>query len=276
MDCVLLDHLNRVEDKLLAEFNISQTAGHPVNKGTPREIFIKDFLKNHVGQNVAIGSGEIIDSASIRNESRNQFDIVIYKNTFPKLHIADDINAFLIESVAVTIEVKSNLTKDGLRQAIIASINSKKLIPNLNITLSAGYIPPAVINLLVAYSGPKEMTTILKWLKEIYNELGLKDSRKYISDEQRMKLPSFSLDGIIILKRGFIFFDNMSLSFRKMPEVTIESPSFFEWVYSNTESGNLLMLFLIIIQATQNLTAAFLNPIPYIQEFRTNVSRVHF
>lgn len=276
MNSVLLNHLDGIENKLLAEFNATKTAAHPVNKGTPREIFIKDFLKNHIGQNVAIGTGEIIDCDSTISEMRNQFDIIIYKDNFPKLHFASDINAFLIESVIATIEVKSKLDKSGLKQAIIAAINSKKLTRNTQTSFTAGFIPPSVTNLLVAYDGPKETLTVLKWMDEIYKELGLKDDRKYGTDEERTKTPSLSLDGIIILKKGFIYFDNMPMSFRNDKEINENNKSQIDWIHSDTENGNLLILFLVIIQMTQNITGTWLNAIPYIKEFRTNARRANF
>lgn len=276
MDSVLLNHIDSIENKLLAEFNATTAAGHPLHKGTPREIFIKDFLKNHIGQNLAIGAGEIIDCNSKIKEKRNQFDIVIYKNNFPKLHFASDINAFLIESVIATIEVKSMLNKAGLKRAIVASINSKKLTRNTQASFTAGFIPPSITNLLVAYDGPKEMSKILTWMDEIYKELGLNDNRKYATDKERAQIPSLSIDGIIILKKGVIFFDNMPMSFRNEQNINEQNKSRVDWIHFDSENGNLLVLFLIIIQITQNIAGIWLNVMPYIKEFRTNATRSHF
>lgn len=83
---MLTAHLNSIEEILLSSAKVSANAGNSLNKGTPREIFIKEFLTNHLSEKVAIGSGEIIDCNSRPNESRNQIDIVIYRRDYPKLH----------------------------------------------------------------------------------------------------------------------------------------------------------------------------------------------
>jgi hypothetical protein len=76
---MLKAHLDAIEDSLVSKARISANSGHPTHKGTPREIFIKEFLQLHLPENCAIGSGEIIDCNSKPNEPRNQHDIVIYK-----------------------------------------------------------------------------------------------------------------------------------------------------------------------------------------------------
>jgi hypothetical protein len=111
MPNVLEAHMANVERTLVAQSGIQSVAGHSLHKGTPREIFIREFLQNHLPANLAIGTGEIIDSESIPGAPRNQFDIVVYRRSFPKLHLGGGIDAFLIESVVATIEVKSTLTE---------------------------------------------------------------------------------------------------------------------------------------------------------------------
>ncbi len=42
---VLIDHLDNIEDELMAKYKKSSNSGHPTNKGNAREIFIKEFLR---------------------------------------------------------------------------------------------------------------------------------------------------------------------------------------------------------------------------------------
>lgn len=74
---MLRSHMNNIEELLVAQAKQSGVSGHPVNTGTPREIFVREFLRNHLSENVAIGSGEVIDHNSYPGERRNQIDIII-------------------------------------------------------------------------------------------------------------------------------------------------------------------------------------------------------
>src|SRR5437763_161337 len=129
---MLKTHFDIVEKSLLATGQIVATAGHPLHKGTPREAFIRDFLALHLADNVGIGTEEVIDSNSKPNEARNQLDIVLYKKHYPKLSFGGGINAFLAESVFASIEVKSTLNKENLRQAIKAARRLKELNRHLH------------------------------------------------------------------------------------------------------------------------------------------------
>src|SRR5690348_2512453 len=95
---LLKDHMAAVERSLLASAGISANAGHSLHKGTPREVFVRSFLQNHLSEQVAIGTGEIIDSHSQAGQPRNQMDVVIYKRNYPKLDFGGSVSGFLVES----------------------------------------------------------------------------------------------------------------------------------------------------------------------------------
>lgn len=263
-DVILLEHCNRIEEKLIAEYRVSATASHPVNKGTSRESFIKEFLADHLCSQVSIGKGEIIDCHSKPEIVRNEFDIVIFKNNYPKLKFGGDINGYLIESVLATIEVKSTIDKKGLKQAVGAAVTVKNLSRNVQEALQAGYIPPAVMNFVVAYDGPSNMSTILEWLKEIYTENNLQDNSLYKTHDERKKIISKSIDAIIVLNKGFAFFDNMAIHLDSPIDSNGQK---IQWVYANSQSGSLYMLFLLLIQSTCNLQVDWLNLGPYMSSF---------
>src|SRR5436309_9659739 len=124
---LLKAHLDAVETSLSAISRVPANSGHSLHKGTPREAFIKEFLSNHLSERAAIGKGEVIDATSQPNQQRNQIDIVLYKREYPKLHLGADIDAFLIESLISTIEVKSLLAKEDLEQAVCAAHSVKSL-----------------------------------------------------------------------------------------------------------------------------------------------------
>jgi hypothetical protein len=254
------------EDVLVTISRIPANSGNPLHKGTPREAFIRKFLKSHLPENVAIGTGEIIDANSRPREQRNQFDIVIYKKNYPKLDFGGGISGFLIESVIATVEVKSILTKLDLERAINAAKHAKSLTPNVNTAIQAGYIPPRVLNYVVAYNGPARMGTVYKWIHQIHTTLGITIPNLPQDEPQRLRTASPSIDGVFVLKKGFIYFDNVPVGFANSQQRAAHQD--LKWLYVNTTSGNLLLFFFMLHSATANFEGKWLNPVPYLASCR--------
>jgi hypothetical protein len=254
------------ENALIAISRIPASSGHSLHKGTPREAFIKEFLESHLPSSVSIGTGEIIDSNSKPGEQRNQFDIVIYKKNFPKLDFGGGISGFLIESVIATIEVKSTLDEEGLKQAILAANNIKKLSKSTIKSFHTGYIPPSVLSFVIAYDGPVNMSTVYKWIPKVHNENGIDINDLPLDDNERINIPSPTIDAVFILKKGFVYFDNLPIGFAN-DEYRRKNPQ-MKWILSDTNSGNLLFFFLLIHQAMSNLEGEWLNSIPYLSSFK--------
>jgi len=262
---MLKSHMDAREAALVAISKVPANAGHSLHKGTPREAFIKEFLENHLPSNVSIGTGEIIDANAEPNQSRNQFDIVIYKRNYPKLDFGGGISGFLIESVIATIEVKSTLTNQELENAVKAARNAKQLCPNIVTSFHTGYIPPKVLNYVVAYDGPASMQTVYEWINPIYENLGIIQANIPIDDEKRIRTPSESIDGIFILQKGFLYFDNVPYGFSQLEHR--EKNPISKWIYADTPEGNLLFFFMLLQGATANIEGRWLNPLPYLSKF---------
>jgi hypothetical protein len=263
---MLKAHMDAKENALVAISKIPANTGHALHKGTPREAFIKEFLESHLPANVAIGTGEIIDANSKPNVQRNQFDIVIYKRTYPKLDFGGGIGGFLIESVIATVEVKSTLTQKDMEQSIKAAKNSKSLIPNVTTSFHTGYIPPKILNYVIAYDGPASMQTVYNWIPPIHSSLGVSIQNLPQNDEQRINTASPSIDGVFVLNKGFIYFDNVPFGFADQ-KVRSAQPD-LKWVIADTGNGNLLLFFLFLQTATANIEGKWLNALPYLQGFQ--------
>lgn len=262
---MLLQHMNAVEGHLLEISKIPANSGHPLHKGTPRETFIREFLEKHLNSTVSLGSGEIIDCNSQPSESRNQYDIVIFKRNYPKLDFGGSISGFLSESVVATIEVKSTLDKAGIKQAIQAAYRAKQLSRNIIKSFHTGYIPPAIVSYVVAYDGPAKMETVHGWIKEVYLELGMIEPIFQVGQD-RSAMPSPSLDGVYILGKGFCNFCNIPYSFLTS-EILSQQPA-IRWEIANCSRGSLLSFFLNLTVITNNVEAAWLDPLPYLTQFR--------
>lgn len=191
---MLKSHLDAIEKVLLAQSVIALNAGHPNLRGGPREWFIHEFLMNHLPETLSIGQGEVIDVNSVPESTfgkRPQMDIVLYRRDLPIIHYAPNAKAFFSEGVMATIEIKSKLTKSELDKTLTASITTKSLERSKPFfQAGAGWKPDHIVTYLVAYDGPKKMSTIDKWL------------RQQVPQVITEQLP---LDMIIILGRGILW-----------------------------------------------------------------------
>lgn len=263
-------HLAAVERTLLATSQIPANAGHMLHRGTPREAFIKQFLEGHISNRVSIGTGEIIDSNSQPRDPRNQFDIVIYRNDYPRIDLGGGINAFLAESVIATIEVKSLLNEAELDVAITNASRAKKLQRNLIRSFSAGYHPPGILSFVVSYAGPANISTAYGWLKRSEQTQNLNSNRLPPTGAERASVLSESLEGIFCLGLGSIIFDNSPLGL--FDDETRASNPDNKFTVLSQETGNILWLFLLITQAVSGTSAEWANLIPYLARVRMNAT----
>jgi hypothetical protein len=266
---MLKAHVDAVEGSLLATSLIPANAGHSLHKGTPRETFIRKFLEGHLSERVAIGTGEMIDASSLPNPpstaQRPQFDIVVYKRDYPKLDIGGGISAFLAESVVATIEVKSTLDSADIEQAIRSARYAKTLKRNVVTSISSGYHPPSVLNYVVSYAGPANMTTVQGWLAPAHAKLGVVYPALPPTGEARAAIPSPSVDGIFVLGKGFVVFDNFPLGF--ITDTLREQLPTARWSVADASRGGLLLLFMFLTTAVSGFSGSWLNPLPYVSNF---------
>lgn len=273
MSTLLKAHMDIVEKILLAKAAISANTGHSIHKGTPREAFIKEFLTDHLSERVAIGHGEIIDAISRPNEPRNQMDTVLYKREYPKINFGGEVYGFLVESVVATIEVKSTLTKEELKKAVQAANVIKQLSRSIFTGFTAGYQPPSILSYVVAYDGPEDMKTVYQWLTPIHRSLDIPYPPVKSTWQERTSVASPSLDGIFVLGKGLVLFDNQPIGWefdelrKKIPEG--------RWIYANIQSGNLLLLFLLLTYAINAFALSVFDPNPYLPSLGTE-NKINF
>ncbi|WP_099609285.1 DUF6602 domain-containing protein [Vibrio coralliilyticus] len=260
---MLNTHMNATEAHLVSISQIPANTGHTLHRGTPREAFIKEFLEGHLSSNVSIGTGEIIDSRSQPRSPRNQYDIVIYKNNYPKLNFGGGIHGFLAESVVATIEVKSLLDQSAIDQSVGAAHKAKSLVPNLQQSFRTGWIPPKILNYVVAYDGPAQMGTVHGWIARSHQSQNI--PMPTWTSSNRLSTPGTALDGVFLLNKGFIKLDNTPLSFNNHSTGNQQSGTH---TISDGINGNLLTLFLTLQEACNNIQGAWLDAAPYVQNVR--------
>lgn len=261
---MLMTHFNQLEDELLAVAQRPASSGHAIHKGTPRESFVRTYLESHLSSLLAIGSGEVIDCNSQPGDSRPQVDLVVYKRQYPKLHFGGGIDAFFAESVLATIEVKSTVTKEDVRQAMRAALKLKALArdPASVWTIGPGYKPPGMLCFLVAYDGPARMETMRGWVRELDTELGVNYPPMGAALDDRLKVVAPALDGAFVFGKGFVVHDSLPVSI--IPD-TQRAQIPFRWVTANVERGGLLLFFCVLSTAGTGVLFHGLNAIPYLQ-----------
>jgi hypothetical protein len=110
------------------------------------------------------------------------------------------------------------------------------------------------------------MVTVVNWILESQTERGITMPDLPPDEQNRLRTPSPALDGIFILKSGFSYFDNVPIGLAS-PDTRETNPK-LKWISANTESGNLLIFFLLLQSATANLDSAILDPLPYLRSFQ--------
>lgn len=139
-----------------------------------------------------------------------------------------------------------------------AANNAKNLIPNINESFSTGWIPPKVINYVVAYDGPAQMSSVHSWILNSHKNFNI--PLPVLNQQNRTTTAGTALDGVILLNKGFVKLDNSPLTFSN-PHLPLQGTH----IVSDSVGGNLLLMFLTLQEACDNVQGAWLNSIPYIQ-----------
>jgi len=203
----------------------------------------------------------VIDANSKPGERRNQMDVVVYRREYPKLDFGGDVTCFLSESVVATIEVKSTLDKNGIQQAVAAARRLKQSPRHASSIMQIG--APATVPkcLIVAFDGPSSMNTVHSWIEHSHRDEGVGIPRLPLTGMERLGVASPGLDGVFVLGKGFVHFDN--LQFGYIPdEFRAEHPE-AKWVFHSCEEHNLLVLFLLLASTMGNLPLEVFNPASY-------------
>ena len=184
---LLLEHLKNNREALLHYSEVVGLAKHPVNLGAAREGLISNFIQQNLPEYISYHTGEIFDRKDRRS---GQIDIVLHPITSPKISLHSTINIFPAETVLAALEVKSNLTKAKLTEALTSSEKLKKveLIGQRREDRFDIVDPDRVPFIVFAYKGPK-LQTLKKHLKSHCEQ----------NSETYRALP----DLIVVLDRGY-------------------------------------------------------------------------
>lgn len=184
--------------KLQAEFDfLSSQFTHRPSRGAAREYVLKELLRRHLPQKLAVGGGVVISSDG---KISKQMDIVIYDAlSTPIIYMADDLQIFPVECVYAVIEVKSMLNSSELRK----SIENIRSIKNMAKT---AYVPEtgAIIHSVNLYGKELDHFPVLGLLfaySSIKSVKILKDKLVEMDDASNLQN---NIDSICILNKATI------------------------------------------------------------------------
>jgi hypothetical protein len=126
-----------------------------------------------------------------------------------------------------------------------------------------GYDPPAIVTYVVAYEGPAWMNTVYDWISAIHEEEDIALANMPPAIAHRIKIPSPSIDVVVVLGKGFLYFDNSPLGV--LTQDKRDANPELKWIWVNQADGNLLFLFLHLTQTTSSLSAMDMNVVPYLK-----------
>jgi len=212
---VLYQYFKKYVRVLLSKFDLSKEQQSNKIRGENREIFCNEFLSKVLPPRLAVKkNGEILDSFGSKT---GELDIIIIRNDAPSLHYGQ-VDSFLVEGVFAVIEVKSNLTRTKLKEAI-ETLRKVKKLKSLNRTLmrvnNRSYLERP-LRCIVAYEGAS--------FEVIMNEL-VKEENKNV------------VDLICILQKGAIVRKGMILKWDN------EKP----FIVINGKAASLAILYLYLV-----------------------------
>lgn len=161
--------------------------------------------------------------------------------------------------------MKSVLTKEELRKAVRAAANVKKLRRQHVATLLYGHVPKTPLCYVVAYRGPAKLETVRDWLISLCAEEGIELPLLPSTVEQRYGVACPTIDGIFLLGRGFIQFDNQPFGFLR-PELRAKYPE-MRYYTGKTANGTLLTFFVFLATVVGGVVSQTPNLLPYLSNF---------
>lgn len=268
-------HFARIAKRLQAEGAAARSFDHGTNRGQIREAFIREFLRHNTSPLTGIGTGEIVHADSKSEDQRNQVDVVIHNNRYPKISLAAGIDLFFAETVSSFIEVKSYLKKDHLRKAAQTAKRIKQVVrvkhQNFNPRGMVGN--PRPYSFVFSYDGPSRIETVLGWMKEIADEddYGIRELRNTPA-ERRNYFNHFFIDGIFVLGRGYVCLD--VLPFESVLQSTVQTgdtvSTEYIWIYE--KENELPLLWILINELSERYLWNNISLVEYLGVFNRRIS----
>lgn len=168
---MLLYNIEAMAQKMDIECNsIASHIEHMGLRGSHRENILKKYIGQLLPQKFSVGTGIIVD---VKGTQSKQQDFFIYDAfNSPVFLNMESSSVVPVESVYATVEIKSKLTKETLRQ----SVDNIKSVKELELTMlkNSVFIPAQhnfILGSVFAYSSDIDIDTIGKNLDEFCKDM---------------------------------------------------------------------------------------------------------
>jgi hypothetical protein len=119
--------LQALQKELQGRYEVASTIRHRGEKGRQREYGLAMFLKEYLPERYGVATGEVIPHSG--DTPSPQCDIIVYdRNTCPVIGRFGTVQQVPVEGVYAVIEVKSQLTKPAIDDAL-AKFNVIRTLP---------------------------------------------------------------------------------------------------------------------------------------------------
>lgn len=219
---ILYDYFHDTANVLLAEYRRTKSQRASDNTGLNRELLCGKFLSGILPRRISLQRGEILD---FQGNKTGQLEIIMTRDDCPALEFGarDGANTFLVEGVLGVVEVKSNLSRQKLQEAL----SQLRLVKELMIRR-------------YSYGGSGPFVTLARPLRCIFAYEGA--TEKTLLDELSKSSNSGIADLVCVLKRGIFISRDIFLPW--------EPNEPFLWLHGETAALAWFYLYLVSYSAS--------------------------
>ena len=158
---------------LMALYNESCSVNHGPTIGTLREQYLTEFMKDIFPNKFLLKSGFI--TCSLSETISPQIDLVVCdKNSMPAFSLDDRVSILPIETILITIEVKSTIKSDDLLQMQQQSQIINTLIPCItSFSNQKEKVDYRIPSFIVSYNSTLSKESLKQWFQVFNNLTGI-------------------------------------------------------------------------------------------------------
>ena len=246
---MLLNQLGEIERRL-AESDHGDAEVADASTTRLRERVDHEFVRPMFGGALSLESGTVIDSRSAAAGLPVHAQTLLCRRDAPRLERAGEPTAWLAEGVVATLDVLPRLDAAGLSRAVEVAHRVKALRRSLrgnDVDEARRSIPCFVL----AFDGPARLDEPHIWLKRACRDQAIAEPDLPDAGTERERMPSAALDGVFVLGRGFLSFDNIDTG--HVDDAARVAALGACWVIANGRSVALAVLYLRIQRALSGL-----------------------
>lgn len=229
---MIVDSLKAAAKKMMVDFEgVTSKINHMGERGTSREELLLTYLRQYFPSKYQLSRGAIID---VNGTQSKQQDLIVFDSfSSPVLMNMESTKMIPIESVYMTIEVKSSLNKSTFEECV-NNIKSVRELPKFPIT---NFVSPTA-GFVFAFTSDTTLETLMGNLIEFNKNI----------------IPSKQISAVCVLDKGLII--NVSKDgLQNINIVPTEQTT--PAIINNPIEENLLLFYLLLMQY---LNLVFVSP----------------